>query len=155
MSVLHSSLRSQLEKTVVAARETAESAAKASLQRLAVDRDMPFAALTLEEKALRRVLRAKLQQSGDFGELVAECAYEHWHQMLFARFLADNQLLMHPGGVAVTLAECQDLAMAEGAADGWTLAATYASRLLPQIFRPDDPLLQVVFAPESQQALEK
>ncbi len=155
MSVLHSSLRSQLEKTVVAARETAESAAKASLHRLAVDRDEPLALMTPEDKALRRNLRAKLRQLGDFGELVTECAYEHWHQMLFARFLADNQLLMHPGGVAVTLAECQDLSVAEGVADGWTLAATYASRLLPQIFRPDDPLLQVVLSPESQQALEQ
>ncbi|NJM55691.1 MAG: hypothetical protein HC841_07110 [Verrucomicrobiae bacterium] len=25
-----------------------------------------------------------------------ECAYEHWHRMLFARFLAENGLLIEP-----------------------------------------------------------
>ena len=33
--------------------------------------------------------------------------------MLFARFLAENNLLMHPDGVAVTLAECEELAPSE------------------------------------------
>ncbi|KKN40959.1 hypothetical protein LCGC14_0727910, partial [marine sediment metagenome] len=37
----------------------------------------------------------------------------------------------------------------------WTLAAAYASRMLPQIFRPDDPLLQVTLAPEDKRTLER
>src|SRR5574341_279203 len=76
--------------------------------------------------------------------LKTELAYEYWHQML-----------LHPDGVAVTLEECEELAREEGAVDGWALAARYASRMLPQIFRPDDPLLQVAFAPEHRRALEK
>ena len=76
--------------------------------------------------------------------------------MLFARFLAENNLLIHEKeGMPVTLAECDELAVDEGAPDGWTLAARYASRMLPQIFRPDDPVLQIGFAPEHKRALEK
>jgi len=37
--------------------------------------------------------------------LVEEIAYQQWHRMLFARFLAENGLLMHPTGVPVTLQE--------------------------------------------------
>ena len=64
-----------------------------------------------DEKALRRGLRAKRRQLGDEGEsvelLLSECAYEQWHRLLFARFLAENGLLIHPEYRApVTLAEC-------------------------------------------------
>ena len=75
--------------------------------------------------------------------------------MLFARFLADNHLLMHPEGVSVSLEDCDELAAEEDAPDGWTLAAQYAGRMLPQIFRQDDPVLQITFAPEHKRALEK
>src|ERR1035437_2328614 len=61
---------------------------------------------------------------------------------------------MHPQGVAVTLEECEALAPEEGLPDGWAVATRYAARMLPQIFRPDDPLLQVTLAPESRQKLE-
>jgi len=75
--------------------------------------------------------------------------------MLFARFLAENHLLIHEEmGVPVSLAECEELAKEEGT-DGWALAARFASRMLPQIFRPDDPVLAVTLAPESRRALEK
>jgi len=60
------------------------------------------------------------------GPLVEQAAYERWHQMLFARFLAENGLLMHPSGVAVTLQECAELAQSEGEPDAWALAARYA-----------------------------
>ena len=43
-------------------------------------------------------------------QLTQELAYEYWHRMLFARFLAENHLLMHPDGVAVSLEECEELA---------------------------------------------
>ena len=57
-----------------------------------------------------------------------ECAYEHWHGMLFARFLAENQLLIEPQmGVAITLDECGELAKDEGV-DQWMLAARFAHR---------------------------
>ena len=61
---------------------------------------------------------------------------------------------MHPDGVPLTLAECNELAADEGAADGWELAGRYASRMLPQIFRPDSPVLALKLAPEHQRALE-
>jgi hypothetical protein len=87
---------------------------------------------------------------------VEQAAYEHWHRMLFARFLAENDLLIHPEmDVAVTLEECAEMAEEEFAADGWELAGRYASRMLPQIFRPDDPLLQVRFAIDDVKKLEK
>jgi hypothetical protein len=90
--------------------------------------------------------------------LIEEVAYEHWHRMLFARFLAENNLLMYPDPddpVAVTLEECEDLAADEGAANGWELAARFAARMLPQIFRLDSPVFQLTLPPEHQQKLER
>lgn len=155
MSELETVLRNLLDRTVVQARDVAEEAARVALQRLCVDAAEPHSALSPEERALRRALRAKMRQDGGWEALVSECAYEHWHRRLFARFLAENHLLMHPEGVAVTLEECEELAPEEGAADGWALAGRYASRMLPAIFRPDDPLLAVTLAPEHQQALDR
>lgn len=69
--------------------------------------------------------------------------------MLFARFLAENGLLMHPEDVSVTLADCAELAPEEGDPDAWTTAARYATGMLPGIFGSDDPTLEV------QRALER
>ena len=68
---------------------------------------------------------------------------------------AARAALMHPDGVAVSLAECDDLAQYEDAADGWELAGRYASLMLPQIFRPDSPVLALRLVPEHQRALEQ
>ena len=170
MPALAPDLRKVLETTVKDARDLAEDAARIALQRLAVDVRSPFPSMGEDQCALRVTLRAKGKQLGDLLDravpdsagrldsmpaLVAECAYEHWHRLLFARFLAENNLLMHPDGIGVTLAECDELAPDEGLPDGWAVAARYAARMLPQIFRPDDPLLQVILAPESRQALER
>src|SRR5437899_6127000 len=164
MASLPDTLRRRLEKTVVEAREVAEAGARAAVERLAVGRHEPFAEMTPAERELRVQLRAHARQLGDprkeSGEqetlhLVAECAYEHWHRMLFARFLAENRLLIHPEhGVPVTLAECEELAAQAGEKDGWRLAGRFAARMLPAIFHPDDPVLSVRLAPEHQQALE-
>ena len=75
--------------------------------------------------------------------------------MLFSRFLAENQLLIEPdSGVAISLDECEELAQ-EQAQDRWTLAGTFAERMLPRIFRPDAPALEVRLAPETRQELER
>jgi len=169
MLALTPALRNNLEKTVVAARDLAEAAARVALHRLAVDEREAYPSLNEEQRALRVTLRARARQLGDpldkaqpdpasiktMPALTVECAYEQWHRLLFARFLAENNLLMHPEGVPVSLAECEELAADEGLPDGWAVATRYAARMLPQIFRPDDPLLKVGFAPESRQALEK
>jgi hypothetical protein len=166
MPPLHTQLRNRLEATVKQARRTSEAAAKVAIERLTVGGTEPGAHLTPDERQLRNRLRAHGRQLGDgrdpktgvqaINRLLQECAYEHWHRMLFARFLAENNLLIHhTEGMPVTLAECEELAVGEGAPDGWTLAARYAARMLPQIFRPDDPVLQVGFAPEHKRALEK
>ena len=166
MSTLSSQLRNRLEAAVKQARRTAEAAAKVAVERLTVGSAEPGTHLSVDERQLRNRLRAHGRQLGDqrdaktstqfIDRLKHECAYEHWHRMLFARFLAENHLLIHDKeGMPVTLAECDELAADEGAPDGWTLAARYAARMLPQIFRPDDPVLQVGFAPEHKRALEK
>jgi len=164
MAPLSKELRRLLERTVIEAREVAEAGARAALERLAVDRPEPFPEMSPEEQELRRTLRAHARRLGDVrrpnGEqeierLVAECAYEHWHRMLFARFLAENGLLIHPElGVPVTLEECAELARERGEEDGWRPAGRFAARMLPAIFRPDDPVLKVRLAPEYQQKLE-
>ena len=175
MPSLHQTLRKQLENVVVAARDKAEEAAISALQKRAVDVAEPFAYFKAEDKQLRNRLRARARQAGDDLdgktqqiELVSqELAYEYWHRMLFARFLAENHLLMHPDGVAVSLGECEELAHSlpspgtpgEGlgvrVTNGWQLAASYACRMLPEIFRVDDVLLEVEFSPEHRIALEK
>ena len=75
---------------------------------------------------------SQLRNQLSMDRLVEEVAYEHWHRMLFARFLAENNLLMYPDPddpVPVTLEECEDLAADEGAANGWELAARFAARM--------------------------
>ena len=60
--------------------------------------------------------------------LVRECAYEHWHRMLFSRFLAENDLLIHPEmKVAVSLAECECRSTATKA---WTQNANAATVMM-------------------------
>ncbi|MEI6425433.1 MAG: transposase, partial [Lentisphaerota bacterium] len=83
-------------------------------------------------------------------------AYDHWHRLLFARFLAENDLLISPDhGVGVSMSDCDDLAPELGMRDGWEVAARFAARMLPQIFRVDDPSGAVLFAPEDRAALRK
>ena len=167
MQPLEKSLRNRLERTVTDARTTAETAAKAALDQLGVGVAAPFPHLSEDERELRRKLRVHGRQLGDtlnggkvrtMDRLVEEVAYEHWHRMLFARFLAENDLLMYPdptSPVAVTLQECGDLAADEGAANGWELASRFAARMLPQIFRPDSPVFQLTLPPEYEQKLER
>lgn len=168
MQHLEKTLRNKLEKTVKEARDIAEAASRASLEQLGVGEASPFAYLSEDQKELRRKLRAHGRQLGDqrnpetgaqeISRLVEEVAYEHWHRMLFARFLAENNLLMYPDPVdpiAVTLEECEDMAVDEGAKNGWELASRYAARMLPQIFRPDSPVFQLILPPEHQQKLER
>ena len=74
--------------------------------------------------------------------------------MLFARFLAETDLLIEPeSGVAITLDEVQELAR-EKATDWLELASDYAERMLPQIFRKDDPVLQIALPPETRSEME-
>ncbi len=86
--------------------------------------------------------------------LAYELAYETWHKMLFATFLEANDLLMHHSGIAVTFADCEELAKEENYTDKWDAAAAYASKMLPAIFRIDDPLMQVKYATNDKIKLE-
>jgi hypothetical protein len=195
MPPLASDLRRQLENVCIAARDAAEEAARSALKKRAVDAAEPFPHFGPQEKELRNRLRARGRQAGDvrnadktqsIDQLTQELAYEFWHRMLFARFLAENQLLMHPDGVAVSLEECEELARTDvssqssvvsrksdsfpttdncqlttdnqqltNPSNGFVLAARYASTMLPQIFRTDDVLLEIDFAPEHRLPLEK
>src|SRR6266550_3675881 len=154
MHALESDLRRQMENVIIQARDVAEAAARSALQKRAVDVAEPFSHFGPQEKELRNRLRARGRQVGDvryangtqaIDQLTQELAYEYWHRMLFARFLAENHLLMHPDGVAVSLEECDELAPSADppAPNGFALAARYASTMLPQIFRTDDVLLDI------------
>ncbi len=167
MKPLEKTLRNQLEHAIKEARDVAEAAARAALEQLGVGGPKPYEHLSDEQRQLRLKLRAHGRQLGngrkadgsqELGRLIEEVAYEHWHRMLFARFLAENNLLMYPDPdepVAVTLEECDDLARDEGAVNGWELAARFAARMLPQIFRLDSPVFQLTLPPEHQQKLER
>ena len=155
--------RKQLERVVADARDVAEQGARAAIEALAVHHQQPYAHMDEPQLRLRRRLRAHARQLGDgrdgtgtqsIERLVQECAFEQWHGMLFARFLAENNLLIEPEmGVAVTLDECEELAT-EKNMDKWRLAARFARAMLPQVFRPDLPVFEVRLAREHHQALE-
>jgi hypothetical protein len=163
-------LRSQLEATVKSARDVAEKGAHAALGQLAVGEASGPDYLTEDLKALRRRLRAHGRALGDkkanddtqaLQQLVWEVAYEHWHRMLFARFLAENGLLLWEPGAAVSLDDCEalvqeaDPSMNLGAKTKWELAGKLAARMLPQVFKPQSPVFELAFAPEHQRELER
>lgn len=164
MASLERNLRKDLEKTVKAARRVAEGGARKAVAQLGIGEAEVPKHLTDDQRALRNRLRAHGRQLGDrrdaktgvqdTARLVQECAYEHWHRMLFARFLAETDLLIEPdSGVAITLDEVQELAR-EKAMDWLELASDYAERMLPQIFRKDDPVLQIALPPETHSEME-
>ena len=162
---LTSQQRGLLSRAVTDARREAEAGAHESLQALGVDHHEPFGHMTLEQRALRNALRAHGRQLGDardpkrgtqaIDHLAHEVAFEHWHRMLFARFLAENGLLIHPEhGVPVSIEDCIDLAKEQGQ-DPWALAASFAQDMLPQLFRKDDPALSVALPTNRRTQIEK
>lgn len=161
MSVLGSGLRRGLELSVLAGRRAAEGAARSAVEGLGVFVDRRPEHLTVEQAGLRNGLRAKWRQMGgdDAGRvlLVGECAFEQWHRLLFARFLAENGLLLHPEfkNAPVSLADCEELAAGLGEPDGWSVAARFAAEILPGIFRLDDPCVRLRLAPEGRHELER
>ena len=164
MPTLSKELRQTLETTVAEARRIAEAGAEQSLSQLAVHHSESWSGMTLQEKVLREKLRAHGKQLGDKREpnrtqeiarLKQACAYEHWHRMLFARFLAENNLLIHPDyGEPISLDEVKEMAREQNL-DWLPIAASFAQRMLIEVFRPDDPVLELVLPPETRQNLEE
>ncbi len=157
--------RKILETTVAQARAAVEAGAEKALKALAVAAKEAPAHATEPQKKLRVRLRAHGRALGDLlrpddtqaiAHLVTEIAYEHWHRMLFARFLAESDLLMHPDGYPVSLADCKEDAerLDPPARSEWEVAGHYASAMLPNVFRPDSPALALQLPLETEQALE-
>ena len=94
MATLSRELRRSLENTVRAARRIAETGSHKVIEQLGVHHHEPWSSMTPEQRELRNALRAHGRQLGDhrderrgtqaIGRLTTECAYEHWHRMLFA-----------------------------------------------------------------------
>jgi hypothetical protein len=165
MASLPKDLRKVLEKASKRARRVGEAGALRTLESLAVHHYESWKHLDAAQQSLRNRLRAHGRQVGDvrdlqkktqsINHLAAECAYEQWHRMLFARFLAENNLLIDPETKArVDLDLCRDLAEERGM-DWVELASSFAVRMLPQIFRAGDPVLEVTLPPETRQELEQ
>lgn len=164
-AVLNAGQRNHLDRAVQRARTAAEQAAADGLRALAVAEPSRPSYLNEDDNSLRLALREKARQLGDdtspsgadLTNLVREVAYEQWHRLLFARFLEANGLLRHPEfrDTSLTLDECTDLADDLGESDGWSVAARFASEILPGAFRLDDPAVRVRFATEHRLELEK
>ncbi len=165
MSSLPTPLRRQLERAIQQARTLSETGARHALEALAVHEPDPYPHMNEAQRALRRQLRAQARQLGD-GEsrqkpgtyeikhLAEKLAYDQWHRLLFARYLLENNLLISPEhGVAVALEDCEELAPALGLKDAWAVAARFAARELPEIFRADDPAGAVELAVNDRQPL--
>ncbi|MFM1793676.1 MAG: hypothetical protein RL642_61 [Bacteroidota bacterium] len=165
MAVLTPQQRNTLESAVKQARKLSELGAFNALKAMAVNHPEPFAHMSAEQRALRNSLRSKARLLGDelppngaqrIDNLSYELAYETWHKMLFAKFLEANDLLIHTGsGVSVSMEDCEELAADEGYLDKWDAAANYASKMLPAIFRTDDPLMQITYATDERIKLEE
>jgi len=164
MPSLASKLRKDLENAVKRARRAAETGAGKALDLLAVGHHEPWGSLKPEQRRLRNRLRAHGVQLGDVRDdkrgtqsvtrLTGEVAYEQWHRMLFARYLAENELLIEPeSGQAMSMDECRELAREQGK-DWLPLACGYAEAMLPEIFRRGDPVLEVTLPPETRSELE-
>lgn len=155
MPSLPSPLRKQLETAITAARKTAEAGARKALEALAVHEADPYRHMDEAQRTLRRKLRAQARQLGDaeshsrpgtydIHHLAEKVAYDQWHRLLFARFLLENNLLISPEHeVAVTLADCEELAPSLGLRDAWAVAGRFTAAILPEAFRADDPAAAV------------
>jgi len=160
--------RRLLEKITADARVLAESACRAALENLAVHEKEYRSHMSVEQRLLRNRLRARGRALGDkrdersgiqdIHHLSELAAYEHWHRLLFTRFLTENHLLISDeasGSVPVTLEECEELAPELGARDGLDLACRFASLTLPGVFRRNDPVLDLPIALNDQVELRK
>jgi hypothetical protein len=167
-TTLSKELRRLLASVTQDAREAATKAARAALENLAVHEKDFRRHMTLEQRQLRNRLRARGRALGDerdertgvqaIGHLTEDIAYEHWHRLLFTRFLTENHLLHtdeRHGSVPVTLQDCEELAADEGVADGFELACRFASLTLPGVFRPNDPVLDLTLAQNDQVELRR
>lgn len=163
--VLNAEQRRFLDTQTQRARVAAQRAAVDSLRALAVADPSRPGYLSDEQNKLRLALRDKARQLGDdtapadapLTNLVHDVAYEQWHRLLFARFLEINGLLRHPEyrDIPLALEDCGGLASDLGEPDAWSVAARFASDLLPGVFRLADPAVQVRFAAEHRNALER
>ena len=158
MPYLEKSLRRQLSSTIDKARLVAEEGAADAIRRLGVAEDAAPAWLSEPDRLLRRTLRAHARSLGDVQvgstlqgttHLMETAAFEHWHRMLFGRFLVERGLLVHPAmGVVIERGELAELAAEEGLPDEWALVERIAAPALPAVFKPDDPALKLPLAPE-------
>ncbi|MGI6796938.1 Eco57I restriction-modification methylase domain-containing protein [Gordonia sihwensis] len=163
--VLNSDQRRFLDAQTQRAREVAQRAAEDALRALAVAEPSRPGYLSDDQNRLRLALRDKARQLGDdtaragapLTNLVHDVAYEQWHRLLFARFLEVNGLLRHPEyrEIPLSLEDCSDLTADLGEPDAWAVAARFASEILPGVFRLTDPAVQVRFAAEHRNALER
>ncbi len=160
--------RKLLENTTAEARVLAESACKAALENLAVHEGEYRTHMSVDQRKLRNRLRARARALGDARDsrsgvqgirhLTELAAYEHWHRLLFTRFLTENHLLITDeanGSVPITLEECEELASELGARDGFDVACRFASVTLPGVFRREDPVLELPIALNDQVELRK
>lgn len=166
MPTLSRDHRRLLETNVTQARTIAvDGARKVLTDQYAVHHHEPWAHMKPEERELRNQLRAHGRQLSDrrderrdtqeIEHLVQACAYEHWHRMVFARFLAENDLLLDADhGMAMSLDEVRELAREQNR-EWIEIAAELAQKMLLAVFRSDDPVLRVSLPPETRQRLEE
>lgn len=157
-------LRNALQAAAMQGRDIAEAGAGEALAFYSLMAAKAPEHLSHEQKEFRNKLRAHARQLGDLhldngakalARLVDEIAYEQWHRILFTRFLVENGLLIHPEFEApLSLSDVAELASDEGR-EVWELASDFASKMLPQIFRPEDPTQQLRLPRNRVQELEK
>lgn len=157
-TALNRDIRRLLDRAVRKARIVAEDGARKALAEIGLEGAKRPEGLPPAQTELRNRLRAHARSLGDVmqvdgtiraNRLVREIAYVHWHRALFARFLAESNLLIDPEHkVAVSLDLLEQVAKEEGR-DVVEMAGDWAEPMLPQIFGKDDPVLALALPPET------
>ena len=162
---LPTALRRALEKTVKAARHTAQEGARDAIRRLGIADSKVPSYLKEDEKKLRRRLRAHARALGDAFDnsddtqetkrLVEAAAYAHWHRMLFARFwpnavCSDIRSTACPSRSRIVAIWLPPRALRPLAHCG-ALRSVHAARRIPI----DDPVLSIELDPVQTQQLHQ
>src|SRR5262245_25471347 len=104
-TALDRDIRRLLDRAVRKARIIVEDGARKALTEIGLEDAKRPEGLSPAQTELRNRLRAHARSLGDVMQadgairairLVREIAYAHWHRALFARFLAENNLLIDP-----------------------------------------------------------
>ncbi len=153
MSTLSTVHRRQLARTVGEVRRICDRVVRESLDELTFRESRDRLDSPLERRRSQKELLDALcdliscdVQDLDLtviDDLTSKCAFQLWHTRFFARFLAENDLLVDvDGGRSISLAECEKLANTSSSGK-WQIVLEFASKMLPETIQLGHPAFRL------------